>query len=274
MIVFKPSKDLAKRIQQEWRILEGGLPDMIFVRVYEGRMDLLRAVIIGAEGTPYCDGLFFFDLCFPENYPNDPPQVHYGSGGLRINPNLYKNGRVCLSLLNTWWGTKDEKWRPAVSTMLQVLVSIQAMVFNAKPYFNEPGYEASRGSVVGERYSLQYNHQTLFYSLKTMVYNMCKPPKHFEDLVIGHFHDRASDILTSCEAYYTKGVVVKYGVDAGEEAGRFVNSRTRVEGFMTKLVGAFKQIGVEGLEDYVLPIEIVPTEKKNLIQKILACLGI
>lgn len=47
--------------------------DSIFVRVYESRMDLLRAVIIGAEGTPYHDGLFFFDVHFPSSYPSKPP---------------------------------------------------------------------------------------------------------------------------------------------------------------------------------------------------------
>lgn len=47
--------------------------DTIFVRAYESRMDLLRAVIIGAEGTPYHDGLFFFDVSFPDNYPLVPP---------------------------------------------------------------------------------------------------------------------------------------------------------------------------------------------------------
>ena len=36
-------------------------------------MDLLRAVIVGAEGTPYHDGLFFFDVFFPSSYPNVPP---------------------------------------------------------------------------------------------------------------------------------------------------------------------------------------------------------
>lgn len=47
--------------------------EMIFVRAYESRMDLLRAVIIGAAGTPYHDGLFFFDLFFPDQYPKVPP---------------------------------------------------------------------------------------------------------------------------------------------------------------------------------------------------------
>ncbi|CAN6338409.1 unnamed protein product [Urochloa humidicola] len=46
-----------KRVQKEWKILETSLPDTIYVRVFEDRMDLLRAVIVGATGTPYHDGL-------------------------------------------------------------------------------------------------------------------------------------------------------------------------------------------------------------------------
>ncbi|KAF3505900.1 hypothetical protein F2Q69_00003504, partial [Brassica cretica] len=115
----KHSKEWAKRIQEEWRILENDLPEMIFVRAYESRMDLLRAVIIGADGTPYHDGLFFFDIFFPDTYPSVPPVVHYHSGGLRINPNLYNGGKVCLSLLGTWSGAASQMWIPTKSTMLQ-----------------------------------------------------------------------------------------------------------------------------------------------------------
>ncbi|KAK1414311.1 hypothetical protein QVD17_30055 [Tagetes erecta] len=70
---MQPPQNWAKKIQDEWRMLENDLPDTIFVRVYESRMDLLRAVIIGAEGTPYHDGLFFFDVFFPSDYPNSAP---------------------------------------------------------------------------------------------------------------------------------------------------------------------------------------------------------
>ncbi|KAK3134868.1 hypothetical protein QOZ80_5BG0411800 [Eleusine coracana subsp. coracana] len=76
-IVKKPSKDWAKRIQHEWKVLEKDLPDTIFVRAYEDRMDLLRAVIMGPAGTPYHDGLFFFDIYFPPQYPSVPPLVNY-----------------------------------------------------------------------------------------------------------------------------------------------------------------------------------------------------
>ncbi|KAG2410157.1 ubiquitin-conjugating enzyme [Vigna angularis] len=62
-----------KKVQQEWSILERNLPETIYVRVFEERMDLMRAAIVGASGTPYQEGLFFFDICFPPEYPNEPP---------------------------------------------------------------------------------------------------------------------------------------------------------------------------------------------------------
>lgn len=111
--------------------------------------------------------------------------VYYHSGGLRLNPNLYDSGKVCLSLLNTWSGDQNEKWIPGLSTMLQVLVSIQGLILNAKPFFNEPGFACMRGSVSGETRSLQYNENTFILSLKTMLYSMKKPPKvklHYEFL--------------------------------------------------------------------------------------------
>lgn len=49
------------------------LAEIIYVRVYEERMDLLRAVLVGAPGTPYHDGLFFFDIFLPSEYPYEPP---------------------------------------------------------------------------------------------------------------------------------------------------------------------------------------------------------
>lgn len=123
--------------------------------------------------------VFYSHMCTKIKwYLNDCFQkVYYHSGGLRINPNLYKNGKVCLSLLNTWYGADNERWTPGESTMLQVLVSIQGLILNEKPYFNEPGYEKTRGSHHGEDKSSKYNEYTLIYSLKTMVYTMKKPPK-------------------------------------------------------------------------------------------------
>ncbi|KAL5541999.1 hypothetical protein UlMin_009709 [Ulmus minor] len=189
-----------KKIIQEWKILEKNLPDSIFVRVYENRIDLLRAVIVGASGTPYHDALFFFDLAFPSNYPLRPPLVSYRSFGFRINPNLYENGWVCLSLLNTWAGKKIERWNPSESTILQVLVSIQALVLNEKPFFNEPG-SAIFGKAFWERNSQAYNENTFLLSCKSILLLLRKPPMNFEAFVVGHFRDRANVILEACGEY-------------------------------------------------------------------------
>ncbi|KAL8268197.1 hypothetical protein R6Q59_001995 [Mikania micrantha] len=190
-----------KKVQQEWSILANDLPETIYVRVFEERMDLLRAAVVGAPGTPYHDCLFFFDIFLPPEYPNEPPMVHYDSGGLRVNPNLYESGRVCLSLLKTWTGTGTETWNPNGSTILQVLLSLQALVLNKNPYFNEAGYDQQVGSPEGEKNSGSYNENAFLMSCKSMLYILRKPPKHFEPLVEEHFSKRCTRILTACKAY-------------------------------------------------------------------------
>ena len=68
----------------------------------------------------------------------------------RFNPNLYADGKVCLSLLGTWHGgDATEKWDPTQSSLSQVLLSVQGMIFIPDPTFNEPGYEAIRGTQEG-----------------------------------------------------------------------------------------------------------------------------
>ncbi|CAH9074835.1 unnamed protein product [Cuscuta epithymum] len=252
---LQPSKTWSKKIQGEWKILENDLPDTIYVRVYETRMDLLRAVIVGPQGTPYHDGLFVFDAFFPPTYPDTPPMVYYYSGGLRLNPNLYDCGKVCLSLLNTWTGKGDEKWLPMKSTMLQVLVSIQALILNAKPFFNEPGYETSYVGADGEKRSNAYNEDVFILSLKTMMYTLRRPPRHFEDLVAGHFQIYAHDILSACKAYM-EGVMVG-SVIKGKIKGDNVNAPGRDGDFkraifrmMNGLVSNFTKHGAKDCEKF------------------------
>ncbi|KAH9291897.1 hypothetical protein KI387_042914, partial [Taxus chinensis] len=244
-----------KKVQQEWAILENNLPDTIYVRVYEDRMDLLRAVITGATGTPYQDGLFFFDIHLPTEYPCVPPSVHYHSGGLRLNPNLYENGKICLSLLNTWTGRGNEVWDPANSSVLQVLVSLQGLVLNAKPYFNEAGYNKKIGKAEAEKNSLAYNENSFLLSCKSMLYLLRKPPKHFESFVKEHFRKHGRSILGACNAYM-KGAQV--GCLLGEpvmplhENYKTVPQCSSSHGFkimldklIPKLVSAFSEVGAD-----------------------------
>ncbi|CAM6052072.1 unnamed protein product [Sphagnum compactum] len=248
----------AKKIRLEWSILEKNLPDTIYVRIYEDRMDLMRAVILGAQNTPYHDGLFVFDIYLPPGYPNTPPQTHYHSGGLRLNPNLYENGKVCLSLLNTWTGQGTEVWNPSTSSILQVLVSIQGLVLNAKPYFNEAGYDRQVGTAEGEKNSLLYNENAFLLSCKSMLYLLRRPPMHLELLIQQHFAQRGARLLQSCEAYLQGALVGSLGQDNDDTFSTTVADRELVgvdkssAGFtlmlsklLIRLKTAFTELGVD-----------------------------
>jgi ubiquitin-protein ligase len=96
------------------------------------------AFVGGTEKTPYEGAMFSFEVKFPENYPFAPPVFTYltNDGKTRFNPNLYKNGKVCLSLLNTWAG---EQWS-GVQSLASILQSIQSAVLIEEPLRNEPTY--------------------------------------------------------------------------------------------------------------------------------------
>jgi len=103
----------------------------------------MQALIMGSNGTPYGHGAYLFDIYFDDSYPNNPPKVNLtttGNGQIRFNPNLYSCGKVCLSLLGTWRGSAMENWDAKVSTLLQILVSIQSIIMSEEIYFNEPGF--------------------------------------------------------------------------------------------------------------------------------------
>lgn len=119
------------RLAQEFADMSISLPNdhtnAIFVRCDSDRVDVMRALVMGAQGTPYAHGAFLYDVYFDDNYPNGPPKVNLettGSGAVRFNPNLYSCGKVCLSLLGTWRGNASENWDPKISTLLQVLLSL------------------------------------------------------------------------------------------------------------------------------------------------------
>lgn len=164
----------------------------IFVRAVENRLDLLRALILGPEDTPYANGCFFFDI-YLKNYPSEPPVVQFlstGGGKVRFNPNLYNCGKVCLSLLGTWSGPG---WISGESTLLQVMVSIQSLIFVNDPYFNEPGYASSQGTPHGTQTSDVYNanirKQTLLHTIKPFVSGN-NPYPEFNEAIEAHFRNK------------------------------------------------------------------------------------
>ncbi|KAK9139169.1 hypothetical protein Scep_008850 [Stephania cephalantha] len=203
----KPKAEAAKAIFNEYTILEQ-LPSetssMIFVRAYEDHIDLMRAVIVGPQGTPYADALFFFDILFPQDYPSYPPNLYFHSYyGLHFNPNLlYPNN--------------NQSWLPKKSSMLQLLLSIQALVLNEQGpyYFNEPEPDLWRRLFSSTKKSScldQYNKDVFRLCCKAMPRVMRNPPMHFECFVLGYFRENAYKILMNCGEYMNK-----YDVDLVE----------------------------------------------------------
>jgi baculoviral IAP repeat-containing protein 6 len=196
----KSAKLNTRKMFQELSSYKTSLPieygSSIFVRAVESRLDLLRALILGPEDTPYANGCFFFDIHL-KNYPGVAPAVHFlttGGGKVRFNPNLYNCGKVCLSLLGTWSGPG---WISGESTLLQVMVSIQSLIFVNDPYFNEPGYAKSQGTPQGTKRSDAYNAnlrtQTLLHAIKPFVSGN-NPYPEFDEPIQAHFRNKKLQI--------------------------------------------------------------------------------
>ncbi|KAI0751129.1 hypothetical protein C8Q80DRAFT_1155693 [Daedaleopsis nitida] len=166
-VPVQPSRNFMSRLTKEYKALQSSLPESILVRAYEDRSDLLRSLIIGPENTPYEDAPFVIDWMLDSNFPQTPPIAHFLSwtnGNGRVNPNLYEEGKVCLSILGTWAGDKSESWSPARSSLLQALVSIQGLVLVKEPWFCEPAYEKLRGTEDGIVNSRLYSEKAYVLS--------------------------------------------------------------------------------------------------------------
>ncbi|EKM80308.1 hypothetical protein AGABI1DRAFT_57960 [Agaricus bisporus var. burnettii JB137-S8] len=198
-----PKRSLA--IAKELAILSTNLPvawnSSVFLRVDETRVDIIKALITGPEGTPYYNGCYLFDIFLGPSYNQLPPSVKYmttNGGKYRFNPNLYADGKVCLSLLGTWSGPG---WVAGKSTLLQVLISIQSMILCDEPYLNEPGW-ASDG---GTPQSLAYSANVRRMVVKTaMLDNLRNPPEPFEDVIRTHFRLKARSIMVQLDEWLAK----------------------------------------------------------------------
>lgn len=157
-------------------------------------MDICKGMIVGATGTPYSMGLFLFDICYPQLYPSAAPMVHFmttGGGQVRFSPNLYNDGKVCLSLLGTT-GAWDEsqRWNPNESSLAQVLLSIQSQILDvAEPYFTEGGgHGGLEGTPAGRKGSARYNNTLRLSTLRHAIIEPLKsPPKGYEIVTRRHF---------------------------------------------------------------------------------------
>ena len=110
--------------------------DGIFYKHCEDDLFKGYALIFGPKETLYENGCYLFSFSFTKKYPFEPPVVKFltGDSTTRFHPNLYRNGKVCLSILNTW---KGEQWTSCQSIRSVLLTIIS--IFDNKPLLHEPG---------------------------------------------------------------------------------------------------------------------------------------
>ena len=123
-----------KRMRKERLTLEKPNPNY-FVLFKDDDLLSLDAYVYGAPDSLYAHKLLKVHIDIPEKYPFSPPKVKFIQHGHgRIHPNLYVDGKVCLSILGTWPG---EPWALAM-TVETVLITIRSLLDN-KPFMHEPG---------------------------------------------------------------------------------------------------------------------------------------
>lgn len=76
--------------------------------------------IPGKSGTPWENGQFKLKIHFNNGYPLQPPVCQFDPP--IFHPNIWKDGKVCLSILNP-----ENGWRPSL-TIREILIGIQDLL--------------------------------------------------------------------------------------------------------------------------------------------------
>ncbi len=216
------SKDTIKRLVKDVREIMKTPLTSHGIHYHHSKDDILcgQAMIIGPADTPYEQGYYFFDFKFPVDYPHKPPVVtyHTNDGFTRFNPNLYKSGKVCISILNTW---KGDQWTgcQSISSILLALCTL----LHSKPLLNEPGLSENHFDFK------KYNDILTFMNFKVAMVQMMKKdyiknrfPELYEimvddfiknyDKIIGLFHKKTTKNTFIITNVYNMSASIDYPV--------------------------------------------------------------
>ena len=158
------------------------------------------AMLVGQKGTPYVGGYYFLDITFPDDYPFAPLKVKSltQDGQTRFNPNLYVDGKVCLSVLNTWH--EGPQWC-GIQSLESVLMVIMSDVLCEIPLQGEPAYRTCGMS----EESKIYNRIVFHSNVRTAVIGMLKaPPRYasiFKEIILKEKEKKKDEILKEVDAH-------------------------------------------------------------------------
>ena len=187
------------------------------------------AMIIGPKDTPYEHGFYFFKFDFPYDYPVSPPKVTYmtNDGKTRFHPNLYRSGKTCLSILNTW---KGEGWT-SCQTIRSVLLTLVS-ILDETPLLNEPGVRETNPDV--SEYTRLIKYRALYYAHLTMIDRYAIPAefinfhpfiiqycKENEEVIHEHFKNLKKNEKENCR-------VIIYNMDCTLDYDRLYDYMTEI----------------------------------------------
>jgi ubiquitin-protein ligase len=195
------SKETIKRLLKDVKelIKEPLESDGIYYKHDESNILKGYVYICGPKDSQYFGGCYFFEFTFPYDYPHKPPKVEFktNDGQTRFHPNMYRSGKICLSILNTW---KGDQWTgcQSIRTILLTIVSIM----DNMPLLHEPGFTEKHFDVA------KYNKIILFKNFDFSVNRILSKdsgwsisPFHeiFETEMASEFKKNRADILTILE---------------------------------------------------------------------------
>ena len=143
------------RLKKELEELLNNPPTNCSAGVIEDDIYNWQATIMGPEGSPYENGIFYLRIEFPVDYPFKPPKVSFITRIYHCNIN--GSGNICLDILKS-------KWSPC-NTISKALLSICSLL--SDPNVDDPlNLEASN---LYKKDKLQYEYvvrqQTMLYAI-------------------------------------------------------------------------------------------------------------
>ena len=185
-----------KRILVDYIDLNNEPLENIHIYYDDNNITTLYTLIIGPKDTPYEGGYYYFKIEYDETYPNKAPKCKFETinNKIRFNPNLYENGKICLSILGTWSGPG---WKPVMNTR-SILLNFQSLL-HEYPIINEPMYNNLN---VNDIKSLNYNKILKYYNYKFAILEMFKKKDYypfFNDIIEKHFNENYEKYINELE---------------------------------------------------------------------------
>lgn len=111
------------RLQNELKEINENPPTNCSAGMIDDDIYNWQATILGPQGSPYENGIFYLKIEFPEDYPFKPPKLLFITKIYHCNIN--NQGNICLDIL------KDQ-WSPAL-TISKLLLSICSLMDDQNP---------------------------------------------------------------------------------------------------------------------------------------------